>query len=78
MIPQKTIEQKAFDYANTLVAKPRRELESWQEDHAKGYTAGASSMRDSIVEWLRSEEAAQSDSLQCSDDYADEIESRFK
>ncbi len=42
------------------------------------YTAGATSMRDSIVEWLRSEEAAQSDSLQCSDDYADEIERRFK
>lgn len=77
MIHKEQLEELAFAYANTLVARPRKELEPWQEDYARGFKAGATSMRNSIVEWLRSEQAAQSDSLQCSDDYADEIEKRF-
>lgn len=44
----------------------------------KYFKAGANSMRDSIVEWLRSEVIRIDESLQCSDDYAEEIEKRFK
>lgn len=74
----KTIVEKAIEFSGYDSTEERNGLNLVALDMSRGYQRGAQEMRDSIVEWLRSEEAAQSDSLQCSDDYADEIERRFK